>query len=73
MSTWMIQWSDFIGTADKPGFVENLTSQLSATALIGILAGIVGVTIGFTLIYRFAGRIRNTITGAMTNSRRRRY
>lgn len=73
MGTWMIAWSDFIGTTDNPGFVNNLTSQLSTTALIGILAGIVGVTIGFTLIYRFAARIRNAITGAMTNSRKRRY
>ena len=73
MGTWLIAWTDFIGTGDNPGFVGNITSQLSTTALIGILAGIVGVTIGFTLIYRFAARIRNTITGAMTNSKRRRY
>ena len=72
MGSWMIAWADFVGTDQNPGFVDNLTSQLSGTALIGILAGIVGVTIAFTLIYRFAGRIRNTITGAMTNSKRRR-
>ncbi|MEM0173920.1 MAG: hypothetical protein QXI16_05390 [Sulfolobaceae archaeon] len=73
MSTWMIQWSDFVGSQTTPGYVDKITNALSNTDLIGILAGIVGVTIGFTLIYRFAARIRNTITGAMTNSKRRRY
>lgn len=72
MNTWMIAWSDFVGSTANPGFVDVMLKELSTTELIGILAGLVGVTIGFTLIYRFAGRIRNTILGAMTNSRRRR-
>lgn len=69
MNTWMISWSDFTG-AD--GFVDAIVTQLTTANLIGILSGLVGVTIGFTLIYRFSARIRTTIIGAMTNSRRRR-
>ena len=69
MDAWMIAWSDFTG-AD--GYVDAIITQLPTANLIAILAGLVGVTIGFTLIYRFAGRIRNVITGAMTNSKRRR-
>ena len=58
---------DFVGTATSLGFVEKSTSQLSTTALIGILAGIVGITIGFTLIYRFARSYPEIqFTGAMT-------
>lgn len=72
MNSWMIAWSDFKGTTANPGFVDVITQELTTAELIGILAGLVGVTIGFTLIYRFAGRIRTTIIGAMTNSKRRR-
>ena len=61
-----ITWANF------SGIVDAITSELSTTNLIAILAGLVGITIPFTLIYRFAARIRNTITGAMTNSKRRR-
>ena len=32
MGTWLIAWTDFIGTGDNPGFVGNITSQLSTTA-----------------------------------------
>ena len=73
MDTWMVEWLDFVGkTEGSTGFVPSITAQLTDTALLGILAGLIGTTIGFTLIYRFAGRIKNTIIGAMTNSRRRR-
>lgn len=72
MNNWLIAWSDFKGTTANPGFVDTITNELTSADLIGILAGLVGVTITFTLIYRFAGRIKNTIIGAMTNSKRRR-
>lgn len=72
MNSWMIAWSDFNGTASIPGIVDTITAELTAANLLGILAGLAGVTIGFTLIYRFAARIKNTIVGAMTNSSRRR-
>lgn len=64
--TMAVTWANF------SGIVDAITSELSTTNLIAILAGLVGITIPFTLIYRFAGRIRNTITGAMTNSKGRR-
>lgn len=72
MNTWMVTWSDFVGTTANPGFVDVITKELSTANLIGILAGLVGVTIGFTLIWRFSARIKNTIISAMTNSKRRR-
>ena len=61
-----IKWADF------DGIVTAITSELSTANLIAILAGLVGITIPFTLIYRFSARIRNSIIGAMTNSKRRR-
>ena len=61
-----LAWADFSTV------VKAITDNFTTTSLLGILAGLVGITIPFTLIYRFAGRIKNTITGAMTNSKRRR-
>ena len=52
--------------------VSAITGELTTTALIGILAGVVGVTISYTLIWRFAGYIRRTVTGGLTNSKRGR-
>ena len=52
--------------------VSGITGELSTTNLIGILAGVVGVTIAYTLIWRFSGYIRRVVTGGLTNSRGRR-
>ena len=72
MNTWMIAWSDFVNEVSGKGYADVIKAELTTENLIGILAGLAGITIGFTLVYRFAGRIKNTIVGAMTNSRRRR-
>ena len=61
-----LAWADFSTV------VKAITDNFTTTNLLGILTGLVGITIPFTLIYRFAGRIKNTIIGAMTNSKRRR-
>ena len=71
---YMIAWADFYatGTDGANTFVRKILDELSTTNLIGILAGVVGVTIAYTLIWRFAGYIRRTVTGGLTNSKRGR-
>ena len=66
MGAMAITWTQFEGLASA------ITGELTTTALLGILAGVVGVTIAYTLIWRFAGYIRNVVTGGLTNSKRRR-
>ena len=70
---WLIAWSDFYntGTDGANTLVRQIVGELSTTNLIGILAGVVGVTIAYTLIWRFSGYIRRVVTGGLTNSRGR--
>ena len=72
MYSVLLSWIDFTGTTDKPGFVDTITGNFSTVNLIGILAGVVGVTTAFVLIWRLAAYIRRQILAAMTNSKARR-
>ena len=67
-----VSWDLFKHTAQSTGFVDMITQHFDTTALIGILAGVTGITVAFTLIWRFAAYIRRMIIGAMTNSKKRR-
>lgn len=66
LPTLAVTWTNFSSITDA------ITGEFSTTALIGILAGVVGITTAFTLIWRLAAYIRRQILTAMTNSRRRR-
>ena len=61
-----VTWADF------SSITSALTSEFSTTALIGILSGVLGITVAFTLVWRFAAYIRRTVIGAMTNSKFKR-
>ena len=71
---YMVAWADFYSTGDGGAntLVRQILAQLSTANLLTILAGVVGVTIAYTLIWRFAGYIRNVVTGGLTNSKRRK-
>lgn len=64
--TMAVTWADF------SSITSALTSEFSTTALIGILSGVLGITVAFTLVWRFAAYIRRTVIGAMTNSKFKR-
>lgn len=66
MNYLAVTWADF------SSITSALTSEFSTTALIGILAGVLGITVAFTLVWRFAAYIRRTVIGAMTNSKFKR-
>lgn len=72
MNPLAVTWADFVGTDANPGFVDVITNNFTTINLIGILAGVVGVTTAFVLIWRLAAYIRRQILTAMTNSRARR-
>ena len=61
-----VTWSDFSTLTDA------ITNEFTTAGLIGILGGVTGITVAFTLIWRFAAYIRRMIIGAMTNSKKRR-
>lgn len=58
--------------ADFADVVSAITDEFTVTGLVGILAGVIGVTVTFTLVWRFAAYIRNSIVGGMTNSKGKR-
>lgn len=63
-----LTWATFT-SATGVNFVDTITKEFSKANLIGILAGVIGITIAFTLVWRFAGYIRRSIVGGMTNSK----
>ena len=71
---FLVAWSDFYTTGDGGAntVVRQILAQLSTANLLSILAGVVGVTIAYTLIWRFAAYIRNVVTGGLTNSKRKK-
>lgn len=66
-----INWTTF-NPVQGDGYIDVLTGEFATTDLISILAGILGITVAFTLVWRFAAYIRRTVIGAMTNSKRKR-
>lgn len=66
MEVTSLTWTQLTAIADA------ITNALSTTALLGIIGGMLGVTVLYTLIWRFSGYVRKTVLGAVSNSKRRR-